>query len=1045
MIKLRNLFFILFVGLFISNTGIADNPDWENPEIFAINKEKTRATSMAYPSEELALRNNYAVSPYYKLLSGIWKFNWSPTPGQRPTDFYKESYNVEHWDEIKVPANWELEGYGTPIYTNIKYPFPKNPPFISHDYNPVGSYRRTFEIDETWDGRRVYLHFKAGTSGMYVWINGEKVGYSQVGKSPAEFDITSYVRQGENTLAVEVYRWTDGSYIEDQDFWRLSGIERDVYLYSTADTRISDFFVKGNLDKNYKNGILVADVELKNYTDKNTERNVSVSLYDNTNKQVFTQTKSVVVPAGNSKTITFEKTIKQAKLWSDETPNLYSTVITLNDKNGKVIESTSTRTGFRSVELKDGQLMVNGQRIMVKGVNLHEHDENTGHYVPVETLMKDLRVMKQFNINAIRTSHYPHSTELYELCDKYGFYVVDEANIETHDMGAEHQGWFRKESHPAYLPQWEAAHLDRMQRLVERDKNHPSVIIWSLGNECGNGPVFFKGYEWIKERDNTRLVQSEQAGEDSNTDIVCPMYPGFRNMQNYANREAVERPYIMCEYAHAMGNSTGNFKAYWDIINGSKNMQGGFIWDWVDQGLLTTDGNGQEYWGYGGALGSGHLHHDQNFCMNGLVNPDRTPHPGLFEVKKIHQSINFEAVNLQQGTINIKNEYLYTSLNSFNFEWELLLNGKVVKAGNFSVSAAPQTSKEVKLPLPEMNAQDGSEYILNVYVYTSTQTDLVPANHEVAREQFEINPQSWFAAKQNGGKLSEKYDVEEDDRGISVRGDNFYIRLDKRGGYLSDYWYNDQRLIQHAPQPYFWRAATDNDFGNRMPTRSTIWRKAGDNKRVENTEVTRNDNEVKVTFEYMLTDVQSKYTATYTISREGTIQVDASYEAGNDDLPEMPRFGMAMVVPAAFNNYTYYGRGPWENYIDRNHSSHIGIYSSKVADQYVPYIRPQENGNKTDIRWLTLTDENGNGLKIAGVQPLSVTALHNPVENFDAGVEKKQRYNIDIYPRDEVYLYVDLKQRGVGGDNSWGAFPHRQYRLHDKSYQYSYVMMPAKF
>ncbi|WP_291856497.1 glycoside hydrolase family 2 TIM barrel-domain containing protein [Marinilabilia sp.] len=1030
--------FLMFSGLWAQPSEI------ENPEVFAINKEVPRASGMVYPSELMALQNNYESSPYYKLLNGQWKFNWSPNPAQRPTDFYLEKYNVDHWDDISVPSNWELEGYGTPIYTNVRYPFPAEPPHIPVDDNPVGSYRRTFDIPQSWDNRRVFIHFEAGTSGMFVWVNGEKVGYSQVSKSPVEFDITPYIRQGENTLAVEVYRWTDGSYLEDQDFWRLSGIERDVYLYAAANSHISDFFVTSGLDSNYLNGLLNASVTIKNYKEKSFQGVLEVGLYDDLDRKIFQDSRNVRIGGEKETDLNIKGEINKPALWSGETPNLYSVVITLKDEAGATIESTSTRTGFRSVEIKDGQLRVNGKRIMVKGVNLHEHDPLTGHYVPRETLLQDIKVMKAHNINSIRTSHYPHSVDLYELCDEYGMYVVDEANIETHGMGAELQGWFNKDRHPAYLPQWEAAHIDRIKRLVEWDKNHPSVIIWSLGNECGNGPVFFEAYEWIKHRDKTRLVQFEQAGQQENTDIVCPMYPSINYMMEYAAREDVDRPFIMCEYAHAMGNSTGNFKEYWDIINGSANMQGGFIWDWVDQGLLSADGNGREFYGYGGDLGSGHLYNDANFCLNGLVNPDRTPHPGLNEVKKIYQDISFSSVNPENGVIQVENNFAFSSLNGFDFKWELLENGEKKKTGDFQVSAKPGESDEVSLPISGVDfTREGKEYQLNVFAYTAHEKPLLPAGLEVAREQFLLNQDAWFAeVSQSAEKAT--FDVEEDEHSLTVSGDNFSIRLDKRWGTLAEYSVDGNRLLQRGPQPDFWRAPIDNDFGNNFQKQANVWRLAGQNKQVKEVHVEQAESSVKLDVLFRLNDVDSDYRIVYTVLPGGAVKVDVSWKAGRDGLPELPRFGMEMVVPAGFDQFTWYGRGPWENYSDRKSSALLGVYSGDVAEQYYPYIRPQENGNKTDVRWLTLTNEKGFGLKISGIQPLNITALHIPCVDFDPGAEKKQRHTIDIYPRGEIYLNVDLAQRGLGGDNSWGALPHDQYRLLDDKYHYSYVIEPVE-
>ncbi len=1040
--KMKNKFLVIICGILLSAPSFPQSPDWENPEIFGINKEEPRSTGIPFASEESALLNNYGESPYYLNLSGTWKFHWAPDPDQRPVDFYEKDYDVSQWDDIKVPANWELEGYGIPIYTNVRYPYPADPPNIPHDNNPVGSYRRTFELPSGWDGRRVFLHFNAGTSGMYVWINSRKVGYSQVTKSPVEFDITDYIKPGRNILAVEVYRWTDGSYLEDQDFWRLSGIDRDVFLYSTAGTRIFDFFVKAGLDQKYKNGRIETEITVKNYQAQPLKRKVCVTLLDRIGKKVSETSRDLVIPPGDKMAVYTIDNVKKPELWSAETPYLYSVLITLKDINGRIIEATSTHTGFRTVELKDGQLLVNGRRIMIKGVNLHEHHEKTGHYVPRETIKKDLMVMKQFNVNAIRTSHYPQSTAFYELCDEYGMYVVDEANIETHGMGAEWQARFNHDRHPAYLPQWEAAHMDRIKRLVERDKNHPCVIIWSMGNECGNGPVFFKAYEWIKNRDKTRLVQFEQAGQRENTDIVCPMYPSIGHMTEYAQREEVTRPYIMCEYSHAMGNSNGNFKEYWDIIYNSPNMQGGFIWDWVDQGLLARNENGEDYWGYGGDFGSGHLHNDGDFCLNGLVFPDRTPHPGLYEVKKVYQNIHFTEPDLKKGTLLITNNYSFTALDNFDFRWELLLNGNLVATERFNAGALPGESVRATLPLPGIEPAEGKEYLLNVYAYTNKGTDLVPEGYEIAREQFEFDPGSWFSVRETA-PVSEKPEIEEDDRQLTVKGTDFSIRFDKRRGEIAGYRYKGS-FMRWSPQPNFWRAPVDNDFGNNMQVISNVWREAGRNKSVKDVTIEKEDQAVRMITTTYLKDVDSYCTTTYSVISGGRIQIEFSFEAGKEDLPEMPRFGMSMVLPGSYNRFTYYGRGPWENYSDRNYSSHLGIYSSMVADQYVPYIRPQENGNKTDVRWFTLTNGKGKGIKIEGLQPLSVTALQNPSEDFDPGPSKKQRHHIDIHPSEEVYLSVDLMQRGLGGDNSWGMLPHDQYRLRGKKYSYGFIIGPMR-
>ncbi|MDE6778864.1 MAG: DUF4981 domain-containing protein [Alistipes sp.] len=732
-------------------------PDWENPAVFAVGKQAPRATAWCYADEAQAAADDYRQSPYYLSLDGEWRFHWAPTPDLRPVLFYEETFDdsAKPWTTMSVPGNPELYGFGKPIYTNINYVFPKNPPFIDHSFNSVGSYRRTFALPEGWERRRTYLHFEAGATAMYVWVNGRKVGYSQVTKSPAEFDITEFVRPGENIIAIETYRWSDGSYLEDQDFWRLSGFDRSIALYSTDEVRIRDMFVRGDLDDSCTDGRLAAEIELRNYLDKGFSGTVTVTLLDAENREVSRIERRAAVKAGGSATVRLDRAVKRPQLWSCETPYLYTTVVTLRDRAGRIVESTSCRTGFRRVEIRGAQLLLNGKAVEIHGVNLHEHDPYTGHVVSRERMMEDIRTMKAFNINAVRTSHYPQPTLWYDLCDRYGLMLVDEANIETHGCGADLQGWFDRSQHPAYLPEWAPAHRDRVQRLVERDKNHPSVIIWSMGNECGNGPVFYDIYAWTKRRDPSRPVQFEQAGENSDTDIVCPMYPDVENgMRRYAGRTDVTRPYIMCEYAHAMGNSSGNFQEYFDIIRSSPHMQGGFIWDWVDQGLAAHDGNGRPYWAYGGDFAAWMYTHDENFCINGVVDPERKPHPGLYEVKKVYQDIRFRTDNPVSGAVTVQNHFHYTDTSDFDFRWELLRDGETVAGEPFGVALAPQSETEVRLPLPALDP--AAEYYLNIYATRRHADELLPAGHEVAREQFRLTGDRFFttARKATGKVLS---------------------------------------------------------------------------------------------------------------------------------------------------------------------------------------------------------------------------------------------------------------------------------------------------
>jgi len=582
-------------SLLVLLTGVlqAQTPDWENPKVFGVNNEYTRATALPYSTASAALQNKYEQSQYFMSLSGTWKFKWVPKPADRPADFYKEGYDVSKWNNFPIPGNWELKGYGFPIYTNAEYPFPKNPPFLKHEDNPVGSYKKSFELPSAWKGRQVFLHFEAAAAAMYVWVNGQKVGYSEVMKCPAEFDITKYLRSGSNNIAIEAYRWSDGSYLEDQDFWRLSGFDRGVYLYSTAETRIQDFFVHPTLDDKYKNGVLSLEVKVRNYGKAENAQIVEVEVFDAAGKSIFKNVQNFSVAAGETREVSFAgKTIKTPKQWSAETPNLYNMLITLKGSDGKIVEFTSSKIGFRKIELKDGQVLVNGKAVLFKGTNIHEHNPYNGHVVDRALMIKDFTVMKQLNINAIRTSHYPQQTLFYQLCDEYGFYLIDEANIEAHALDG---GPILAASHP----DWKEAHLDRMYKLVERDKNHACVIFWSMGNEYRFGETNKEMYKWAKAYDPSRPVQFERAGENEFTDVICPMYPGIDRMKEKASKE-LGRPYIMCEYAHAMGNGGGNFQLYWDIIRSSRNFQGGFIWDWVDQGFAAKTASGKPFWAYGG-------------------------------------------------------------------------------------------------------------------------------------------------------------------------------------------------------------------------------------------------------------------------------------------------------------------------------------------------------------------------------------------------------------------------------------------------------------
>lgn len=1033
--NLKIIAFILLSFFFVSVT--AQNNDWENPKIIDQGKEKSHVTFVSFDRQQDALSDDYTKSDNYKSLNGQWKFSYTDQYKDRPTDFYTTTMDDSGWANLTVPSNWELKGFGIPIYTNVTYPHPRTPPFIGPN-NPVGTYRKTFTVPENWDHKEILLHFGSISGCAFIYVNDEKVGMTKASKTPAEFNISKYLKKGQNLLAVQVFRWHDGSYLEDQDFWRLSGLERDVYLYALPKLAVWDFFLKADLDAKYTNGLFSADIDLRKFKGNDLKNgSLSISLLDKSGKAIYNKQENFNVNADSIQTLKFQTTIKNPLKWNAETPNLYDCVLTLKDQKGAVISIIASKIGFRKIEIKNARLLVNGMAISVHGVNRHEHDDVTGHTTTKELMLKDIKLMKELNINAVRLSHYPNDPLWYKLCDQYGLYLVDEANIETHGMGAELQGGFDTTVHPAYLPEWAPAHTDRIVRMVERDKNHASIIIWSMGNECGNGPVFHDNYKWIKSRDNSRPVQFEQAGQDWDTDIVAPMYPRIADMKKYAADTTKKRPYIMCEYSHAMGNSNGNMQTYFEIIRKSKNMQGGFIWDWVDQGLKTKDANGKTFWAYGGDLGSFYWQNDENGIADGIISSDRTPDPGAYEVKKMYQNVIFTAKDLSKGLMNIENIFDFTDLNQYAFKWELLRNGEKVNEGKFDVQLAPHQSKDLKFNLPKYKSTAGTEYFINLYVYTKTATEMLPAGAEIAKEQFSYAG-SYFE-KEVDAVL--KLAITKDDKKLIFNADDVKGEFDLQKGKFSRYSKNNSSF-NNFPEPYFWRAPTDNDFGNGMPSKLGLWRSAHDQKKLKKITVgEQTENGMAIQVEWQLAGIDVPYQINYFIHNNGDIQITATMDMTGKDLPELPRFGMRAALPGNYNNLTYYGRGPYENYIDRHSASFIGIYQDKVENQYYKgYIRPQESGNKTDVRWFTLTDESGNGIKVEGTQPIAFTAINHSVEDLDPGLTKKQQHPVDLPPRHQVFLNIDLKQRGLGGDDSWGAYPHDEYRLHDKKYSYSYTI-----
>ncbi|MBA4492901.1 glycoside hydrolase family 2 TIM barrel-domain containing protein [Paenactinomyces guangxiensis] len=1011
--------------------------EWSNkPETFQVNRESAHATLMLYKDIKSAIKDEPAESPYFKSLNGKWRFHWSKNPGERPVDFYKEEIKVNHWDEIPVPSNWQLEGYGKPIYLNQEYPWsgyePANPPHAPAKYNPVGSYRREFTIPGDWKDRQVFISFQGVKSAFYVWVNGQKVGYGEDSYTPDEFNITRYLKKGKNTLAVEVYQWSDGSYLENQDMIDLSGIFRDVYLYSTPNIHMQDLTVRTDLDQKYQDARLNVKVDVKKYNHGKKESSkpykIEAMLYGPDNKPVFAEPVSMNVLLNGRSEVAAEtdQLVKNPLKWSAEHPNLYTLVLSLKNDSGKTIEIESTKVGFREFELKDGQMKINGKPIVFRGVNRHEMDPYKGQVMTRERMIQDIKLMKKFNINAVRTAHYPNDPLFYKLADQYGLYIMDEANLELHDGRKIISG---------SDPQWTAAYLDRIRNVVERDKNHPSVLIWSLGNEAGSGENWEKMADWARQHDPTRLVHYQ--GQNSIADIQGIFYPSVETVENYG-KSGSQKPLVLTEYEHAMGNSLGNMSHYWKVIDKYPNLQGGFIWDWVDQALWWPPNSKYKegYFSYGGDWDKNDPT-DGIFSNNGLVLPDRTIQPELHEVKRTHQEVEVEAVDLKKGIVKIKNEYLFTNVNAFQATWELKADDKVIQRGNLSnLNVEPLTAKEVTLPLKQPVLKPGAEYWLNISFTLPEGTSWAPKGHEVARQQFKLPFGTPEAPELDPEKMPSLH-VDNLDKQATVKGKDFEVVFDKEKGTVSSFKYNGKEMFKTGPVPNFWRPPSDNDTFNGMKERTGTWRDAGRNMKVEEVTVRKiNDKAVQIRVNATLPTLkESRYKATYIVYGSGDIVVRSTLAPGKG-LPEIPAVGMELTIPEEFENFSWYGRGPQENYWDRNTGADVGVYKSTVDEQFFPYIKPQESGNKTDVRWATLTNKSGTGLIISGQPLLEISALHYTEENIE-----NVRHPNELTRQKDITLNINYKQMGVG--NSWSETALPEYMLYaDKPYSYIYRLKP---
>ncbi|MBQ0058260.1 MAG: DUF4981 domain-containing protein [Bacteroidales bacterium] len=1057
---MKQKFVTLMVGAVAMTACAQTFNEWRDPEVNQVNRMAMHTAFFGYESVEASQRPQEA-SGNFLSINGQWKFHWQKDAVDYKSDFFKTTFNDKAWGTIPVPGCWELNGYGDPIYVNMQYPWAaqegNNPPYVPTANNGVGYYRHEVEIPADWKGQQVVVHFGSVSSCMYLWVNGKFVGYSEDNKLDCEFDLTKYVVPGQKALiAMQVFRWCDGSYLEDQDYFRFSGICRDTWLYARPKQHITDIRVTPDLDAQYKDGSLHVQVET-------TGAPVALTLIDAEGKEVAT--------AQTGKTGAADISVSNPHKWTAETPYLY-TLRAEVVSGGKTLQVVPVRVGFRKIEVKNAQLLVNGQPVLIKGADRHELDPDGGYVVSRERMIQDIQIMKQFNINAVRTCHYPDDNFWYDLCDEYGIYMVAEANLETHGMGY-------KEHTIAKREDYHLAHLERNQRNVQRNFNHPAVIFWSLGNEAGFGKNFIDAYHWVKNEDPSRLCQYEGTMhgiwdkeitlEDATTDVYCPMYADYRSMENYGKNPNMTRPFIQCEYAHAMGNSEGGFREYWDLIRKYPNLQGGFIWDFVDQSLRWTNSKGRQIWAYGGDFNRTDAS-DGNFCDNGLISPDRVPNPHMYEVGYYYQNIWTTLTGRDE--VEIYNENFFRDLSAYRLEWSLLRNGEVENTGVVNDLNVPaQKRVNVKLGLGAVPA-DGAEWLLNVRYVLKKKEGLLKAGHVVAKQQLTVAEAS--------GKMccgacktvnAPKPEVQNNNRSLTVSGQNFTVEFSKWSGLMESFVVNGTQMIADGKnlKPNFWRAPTDNDYGANLQRKYGAWQNP--RLRVKGVECEQTDDATIVKTHFEIPSVAARLDLTYTISNTGVVTVnekmtvdpkqaervkkirfqrtaprDAPVAEGemSTDASDMFRFGMQLQMPEQFENIEYYGRGPVETYCDRKDSEFLGIYESTVTDEFYPYIRPQETGNHVDLRWWKITNASGKGLMVVADEPFSASALHYTIESLDEGFDKHNLHSPDIDPSPLTNLCIDQKQMGLGCVNSWGAMPREEYFVKYQDYDFTFRLIPLK-
>ncbi|MET4695547.1 glycoside hydrolase family 2 TIM barrel-domain containing protein [Endozoicomonas lisbonensis] len=1021
----------------------------ENHQINGINKEAPRVNAFPYTVEALALNNKPELAGNYLSLNGLWKFNCAINPQSRPKGFQQENFDVSQWDDIQVPGNWEAQGFDKAIYLDERFPFQTEWPEVPREYNPVGSYRRTFEMDKSWEGREIFLQLAGARTATFIWINGQRVGYTQNAKNPAEFNITDYVREGENSIALEIFRWSNASYLEKQDMLDMSGLEREVFIYSTDKTRIFDFDCRATLDNTFTQSEINLDVDLKHFAESAPQDlTLKAQLLDDKNGfvAVVSQQQSVAFDSTEQR-LTFIAEVAEPRLWSAEAPNLYTLMLTLSDGSGKVLETTSHKVGFRRIEIIDGRLTVNGKAIKIKGVNRHELHPTLGHVATEETMLTDIRLMKEHNINAVRTSHFPCHSRWYQLCDEYGLYVVDEANIESHPLA------LSPETQIGDTESWIPAHLDRMQAMVERDKNHACIVIWSMGNEAGKGCVFEAMYNWVKERDGSRPVQYEPAGEAPYTDIVCPMYPTLERLKEFAQQDD-GRPMIMIEYAHAMGNSVGILNDYWKIIDDSHCLQGGFIWEWMDHALELTNDKGQKYWGYGKDYHPD-LPTDGNFMNDGLVAPDRTPHPHMAEVKKVYQPVRFHGVDAAAGRFEIENRYDFIGLDKFEIQYHVSADGIQVAKGSLGVSSVKPGQREaLVVDLSGLDISEDKEYLITLSALTRDDEPMLGSGYEAAWDQFSLTARPAYQQP----AINEEHCVKlaESETSVSLKGHNFDIRFDTKTGQMAEYRVDGQNLIRTGLEPNFWRGLTDNDLGAKAFEWATIWQDAGAKRQLIAIEVEQSGSqEVQVITRFDLPTIECQYVLTYTVFADGECRVAAEFTPGEKELPVMMRFGLQMTLSSDYQFIQWFGRGPVETYEDRK-GAKAAVYGGTIQEQIHAYPRPQETANKTDVRWVALTQQDGVGLEVVAEDtllntsawPFAAAELDFVADDGSMGASgltpMSCKHGADLLPGNLVTWNIDLTQMGTGGQNSWGSMPPMQYQPQVKPYQYAFRLRPVK-